>query len=154
MFKAEHNTHCKSIVDELYKIVNGDLVHIEEVSDYAELLTDDNGIEYVVYDDEFYTENGAIIEVYGNEHATQIASFEYGLWNYFNDVLDIKYMVNADRTYNGVQLLVTYGGPNIYISTITGKVELYWWTERGEWSLDRCVIEAIDEVFEEYFMCL
>jgi len=49
--------------------------------------------------------------------------------------------------------LVAFGGPNIYVDTFTGKVELYWWTERAEWNLEREAIEEIDFFGRELYDC-
>lgn len=73
---------------------------------------------------------------------------------FFKDCLDIKYLVNDDKTYNSVQLLVAYGGPNIYVSTITNQVELYWWGDVAKFPLSNDVVKAIDETFEELYNCL
>lgn len=74
--------------------------------------------------------------------------------DFFKDCLDIKYLVNDDKTYNSVQLLVAYGGPNIYVSTITNQVELYWWGDVAKFPLTNEVVKAIDEAFEELYNCL
>ena len=43
---------------------------------------------------------------------------------YLNDVLDIQYTVSSDlKTMLGARLLVSYGGPNIWIDTMRGEVE-------------------------------
>lgn len=76
------------------------------------------------------------------------------MMDYFEDCLDIKYLVNSDKTYNSVRLLVAYGGPNIYVSTITNQVELYWWGDVAKFPLTNEVVKAIDEAFEEYYNCV
>ena len=76
------------------------------------------------------------------------------MMDFFEDCLDIKYLVNSDKTYNSVQLLVAYGGLNIYVSTITNQVELYWWGDVAKFPLSNDVVKAIDETFEELYNCL
>lgn len=77
-----------------------------------------------------------------------------GFWEYFQDVLNIDYVVASDReTLRGVRLLVAYGGPNIYVNTWENRVELYWWGESAEAWLPSEVSEAITDVFQELWHC-
>ena len=49
---------------------------------------------------------------------------------YLNDVLDIQYTVSSDlKTMLGARLLVSYGGPNIWVDTMRGEVEGFWGSE-------------------------
>lgn len=73
---------------------------------------------------------------------------------FFKDCLDIDYLVNSEKEYKGVRILVTFGGPNIYVSTISCQVELYWWGDVAKFPLTNEVVKAIDEEFEEYYNCL
>ena len=52
-------------------------------------------------------------------------------FDYLADVLDIEYIVNSDRTFKSARVLVTYGGPNIWIDFQSRAVELYWWGDRA-----------------------
>lgn len=129
-YLKEHNEHCKRIADELEKIVDGDFY---TTSDGDEI--DATRIDSSVLD----------------EYLERMEAEPITMWEYFNDVLDIDYLIDSNFDYKGVRLLVAFGGPNIYISTISGKVELYWWTDSGEAYLEREVIEEIDNVFSEYY---
>ena len=53
---------------------------------------------------------------------------EYGLDlnEYLNDLLDIEYTFGADGSFLGSRLLLTYGGPTIYVNTRYSTVEGYW----------------------------
>ena len=83
------------------------------------------------------------------------ADFEcLGIHDYFDDFLDIDYVVNYRKEYKAVRVLVAFGGPNIYIDTMSGCVELYWWTETAKYRLLSDTINAIDEWAEEYYNCL
>lgn len=75
-------------------------------------------------------------------------------WDYFNDFLDIDYITNHRKEYKACRVLVAYGGPNIYIDTYSGSVELYWWSDRASFPLRRDTMAAIDEWAEEYFNCM
>ena len=74
--------------------------------------------------------------------------------DYFDDVLDIDYITNYKKEYKACRVLVACGGPNIYIDTYSGAVELYWWTDRADFPLSRSTMAQIDEWAEEYFNCL
>lgn len=74
-------------------------------------------------------------------------------WEYFDDVLDINYTVNADKTYKGVRLLIAFGGPNIYIDTMDQEIQLYWWSDTEKIWLPSEICNEIDSVFEEYYNC-
>lgn len=51
-------------------------------------------------------------------------------WFEEHEVLDIEYTISRDGTYLGAQLLMTFGGPNIYINTRRREVEGYWGAEK------------------------
>ena len=48
-------------------------------------------------------------------------------FDYLSDILDIQYIVSGKREYLGARILVTFGGPNIWINTQAQIVEGYWW---------------------------
>ena len=79
---------------------------------------------------------------------------EITLWDYFADALDIEYICNSRKEYKSARIMVGFGGPNIYIDTDTGNVELYWWTDRAHYALSTFAIEEIDAIMEEYFNCI
>lgn len=78
---------------------------------------------------------------------------QLSVYDYFDDALDIEYRVGSDRQYRSVCVMVTCGGPNIYIDTSSKAVELYWWGDRAEYRLLSDTVEAIDDVFEELYNC-
>ena len=45
------------------------------------------------------------------------------------ECLDINYITNRDKTYQGARILYSFGGPNIWIDTLRGQVEGYWANE-------------------------
>lgn len=73
--------------------------------------------------------------------------------DYLMDILDIEYITTRDKQYKGARILVAFGGPNIWINTLTKEVEGYWWD-------DKCIMSYhadsmdLDECLEEYFNCL
>lgn len=70
--------------------------------------------------------------------------------NCFDDILDIKYILDSDRCLMGVRICVAWGGPNIYIDTLHNCVEGYWGRDNASVPLEYGVAEAIDSYFEDY----
>lgn len=150
MLFEKHNKHCKAIVDELRLYSRGEIYRCPEC-----------GAEFDLYDmygknhyfDENDNEIGKCPECgYTSENHCEFE--QCSLFDYFVDCLDIQYLIGSDReTLHGVRILVAYGGPNIWINTISGKVELYWWNELGEWPIDRETIQEIDDLFAELWGC-
>ena len=76
-------------------------------------------------------------------HVTMIAKqIEYGfdrvddetedspVMEWLDGVLDIQWIVSSDKqTLLGARLLVSFGGPNIWVDTSRGIVEGYWWQD-------------------------
>lgn len=77
-----------------------------------------------------------------------------GMWDYFDDFLDIDYITNHKKEYKACRVLVAYGGPNIYIDTYSGAVELYWWSDRARFPLRRDTMDQIDEWAEDFYNCI
>ena len=73
------------------------------------------------------------------------------LYDYFEDCLDIEYRCDGRREYRSVRVMVTCGGPNIYIDTATKQVELYWWTDRASYPLAYDAVDAVDAWACEYW---
>lgn len=51
-------------------------------------------------------------------------------WEWLSHQLDIEYVVNGQGTCVGGRVLVTFGGPNIWINTRTNLIEAYWGNEQ------------------------
>ena len=73
--------------------------------------------------------------------------------NPYDDVLDITYHVGTDNKLKSVELLVGYGGPNLYVDTSDNKVKGYWGGDYAEAMLDISVGDEITEYFSELFDC-
>ena len=78
------------------------------------------------------------------------------VWDYFADALNIEYYSTGrgPEDYTGVRIMIACGGPNIYVDTKRGKVELFWWNEYANFELWRSTCDAIDEAFSEMWACL
>ena len=70
--------------------------------------------------------------------------------DYLSDVLDVEWILNADKTLKGARLLVAFGGPNIYISTATSTVEGHWWNDSysASYTDNMGLEEAVQELFD------
>lgn len=72
---------------------------------------------------------------------------EPSAFDYLRDALDIQYIVDGSAQYLGARVLVSFGGPNIWINTQTNTVEGYWWSDQAfasftdELGLDDCLSE-------------
>ena len=76
---------------------------------------------------------------------------EEDISDWFNNVLDIQYIVNQKKEYMGARLLVTFGGPNIWVDTQYNKVEGYWGTDTEVWSYEDNL--GIDNMCQDLFEC-
>lgn len=75
---------------------------------------------------------------------------EATIWDYLEDnTLDIEYTINSDLSYKAARVLITFGGPNIYIDTNTSRVELYWGSSKAYAYIEYRTRDAIDAYFED-----
>lgn len=74
---------------------------------------------------------------------------------YLQDVLEINWILHSDRSLKGARLLVSFGGPNIWIDTTKGTVEGYWWSDKyiGEYDTSSEFSRELDEALETLFNC-
>lgn len=86
-------------------------------------------------------------EEYGGDPSEIISAFDY-----LEGVLDIEYIVNGEGHYLGARVLVTFGGPNIWINTRTREVEGYWWGDAARSSyIDDAM--GLNAALEELWEC-
>ena len=143
--KNENLKMVQGIVDELEMYASGDyFLHNDE------LLPIDK--------DEFKSIDGCSIDVdvYIMPDGEEIyeGNIESAtLFDYFNDFLDIDYVVDREKQYKGARVMVTCGGPNIYIDSYKGIVELFWWTEHATAEIPANICDEINEIFRDYFYC-
>ena len=108
--KNENLKMVQGIVDELEMYASGDyFLHSGELfpidKEEFELI---DGCS-IVGDDCYVFSDGD--EVY--EGDVEPAS----LFDYFNDFLDIDYIVDREKQFEGARIIVTCGGPNIFIDS-------------------------------------
>lgn len=79
---------------------------------------------------------------------------EDSLFNYFNDVLDVKYIISGDKkTLYGVELCVAWGGPAIYIDTYNNVIKCRWWGDAFNMYLPSELAEMITDFWENIYCC-
>lgn len=71
-----------------------------------------------------------------------------GAYDWLSDVLDIRYIVNSNNEFISAQVLVAFGGPNIWVNFDTKTVEGYWWSDRASANFidDMGVEDALEEL--------
>ena len=125
-----------------------------------------NGELFPLDENEFSKLNGCTIQkknVLGEIHMFYVmpdgeAIFEGDLevatiGDYFDDFLDVDYIIGSDKRYKACRVLVAFGGPNIYIDTWEGQVQLEWWGKHAEAYIPDDLCEQIDDFFEAIYKC-
>lgn len=147
--KQEHNDTCKSIVDDIIKYANGLMVKCPDCGEVFKIMT---GYDYD-FEEKSTNEHVTCTEC-GRDDNGENDWEALGIYDYFEDAFDIDYLISSDKeTLKGVRVLVAFGGPNIYVDTITGTVHLEWWDEHGEAWIPSEYCEQINEAFEELYHC-
>lgn len=136
----ENRNHCKRIAETLEEYVNGDIYKCPECDDHCNMEEDENENSETVYK----CSCGCVTE-YEPEQMT--------LYDYLEDILDIEYRISGNGDFRSVQIMVTCGGPNIYIDTATKQVELYWGTDRENYPISYSAADALEEWAEELYNC-
>ena len=71
-------------------------------------------------------------------------------YDYLSDALDFEWILNSDRTLKGARILVSFGGPNIWINTVTEQVEGYWGSDTAILGYRNDRLEIGDAVVDLY----
>lgn len=144
----ENREHCKRIAEELETIYNGNLYKCPDCYELEE-----------VEEIEKENEEGETVTAwrFACGYETEEEPEAFTLYDYLMDgsnVLDISYTVDSERRYSSASICIAWGGPSIYINTDTASIDLYWWTDKASYYLDRDTSNAIDEIMEElYNLC-
>lgn len=88
-----------------------------------------------------------IIETGINSDKEEITGYDY-----LQDVLDIEWILNNDKTLKGARLLVAFGGPNIWINTATQTIEACWWSDSCELSYKTDALD-LENTVNDLFNC-
>ena len=91
------------------------------------------------------------IKEHVNSIAADITAGKQDASSWMEDVLDIQYIINQDKTYRGARILVAFGGPNIWVNTQSGQVEGYWWGDNAFTGFMDNI--GLDDYLEELYSC-
>lgn len=151
MMNNENYNHCKAIAEDLEKVASGDYFMYDGDGELYPLDPEEfSKVKGCRYDEE----NEAYIMADGKElFAGDV--YPVCLFDWLDDgVYDVEYTIGSDKEYRSVRIMVACGGPNIYIDTQSGDVELYWWGESARYPMSSDVIAMIDSTYEEMFACM
>lgn len=137
---AENRARCKHIADSLDEYVNDCVKRCPHCGEIHVRDWSDVGDKYRC------PHCGAVHAVEDLDHLS--------IWDYLTDAYDVEFCVGSDKEVRSVRVMVACGGPNIYINTASGDVELHWWTDAARYGLSRDVIDAVNEWAAEYWGCV
>ncbi len=83
------------------------------------------------------------------ENSEETRWTEASAMDYLADVLDIQYVVGRDRQYRASRVLVAFGGPNAWIDTRAGQLEVTWWSAPEVRALPSGFLRGLDEALGE-----
>ena len=141
--------YCKAIADNLEKVASDDYfmydgelfpIDTEDFSEVKGCRYDEENEMYIMADGEELCE--------GDVYPVDIMQW------LGDDVYDVEYTIGSEKDYRSVRIMIACGGPNIYINTKSGDVELYWANKSASYPMSKDVIDYIDSVFEEMFACM
>ena len=73
-------------------------------------------------------------------------------FDWLEDVLDVQWVVASDKqTLLGANILVGYGGPNIWVNTLDNVVKGYWGSDKA--TAHFVSNGELDDALEEWFGC-
>lgn len=142
----DNRAHCKRIADDIERIISGGAYKcphcgmIIEKDEDTENDNEDGETCYICPECGKEIEDGDLDEI--------------SLYDYFDDgVYNIDYIVDSNKEYQSARIMVSCGGPNIYIDTDKQAVCLYWWSDRAQYYLSRAATDAVDEFAREMYEC-
>ena len=148
MTNNENYEHCKAIAENLEQVASGDYFMYD--GELFPIDTDDfSEVKGCRYDEE----NDMYIMPDGEELCDRDV-YPVDILEWLGDgIYDVEYTIGSNKEYRGVRLMIACGGPNIYLNTRTGDVELYWWNESAQYPMDSDVVNMIDSIYEELLNC-
>lgn len=75
-------------------------------------------------------------------------------WEYVSDALDIDVTRSLNGDYKGARILLTFGGPNIWLDTADRELQGSWGGKRVNLHVPYDVCEEIDAAVEELTSCM
>lgn len=76
---------------------------------------------------------------------------EASVVDWLNECFGVEYVVSSRGDYLGARILVTFGGPNIWVDTRTNEVRGYWGSDTVTRAFDDNM--GLDEALAEYWEC-
>lgn len=132
-FKEENYNYCKRVAEELEQYCSGRLYKCPE----CEEITEQKDLS-----DDLICQNCS--EKLGESEPLT-------LYDYFNDFLDVEYIIDSSGNYIGSKIYITLGGPTVWIDTRTAEVRLRWASESASYPIDFDIRDEIDSIFEEFY---
>ena len=135
----DDTAHCISIANELDAFASSNMIRCPECGEIVSLPYEEGeGIEL---------DCGCKIDIDDLDDLEEVTMWDHLL----NNTFDIKYTVDSDLDFVCVRAMIAFGGPNIFIDTSNGRVELYWGSSKAEAVLSNCAVDAIDAYFEDLY---
>lgn len=132
---ARNRERCKNIADELDDYAAGNVYRCPHCG------------EAISLQDEHENEDGDTVykcpmcgEDFEETDAEQLS-----IYDYLDEVYDVKYTIDDRGDYCGACIMVACGGPNIWIDTDAGAVVLRWWGDRAQYPLSSEAVEIVDD---------
>ena len=132
----DNTAHCIEIANELDALASGSTIRCPECGEIVSLPYEEGeGVEL---------DCGCKVDIDDLDDLEKVDT-----WAYLRDrTYDAKYTVDSDLDFVCVRAMIAFGGPNIFIDTSNGRVELYWGSSKAEAALSDDAVVAIDEYFE------
>lgn len=162
-FEKECQDYVDNVAAELERLYSGCNDEIKELENELEELEDNMPEEPEQEDDESDEDFNERYEKYQKayeEWENEVDDInekiddlnENGtLSSYFDDYLDVNYVVDSKREYRSAIICIGWGGPNVYIDTEDAYVKLYWGNTQTKAPISYKVRDAIDSIFEEIY---
>lgn len=134
----ENRERCKRIAEELEAHAEGEVYRCTECGEICTIEEDEDEEGFTIY----RTSCG---------HVLDYEPDQMSVYDFIADALDIEVTCSLDREYRSARIMVSCGGPNIYIDTARKEVQLYWWTDRAEYPISYEASDALDDAIAEYW---
>ena len=72
--------------------------------------------------------------------------------DYFDDIYDIRYVVDDELLYRSVRVMVACGGPTIWVDTDSMTVDLCWGHDHVSYALSSSAVDEIDSYFRGMYL--
>ena len=123
---------------ELFPVDKDEFCKLDGCTIHRENVLNEVHVFYIMPDDEAIFEGDIEIATIGD---------------YFDDFLDVDYIVDSNKKYKACRVLVAYGGPNICIDTWMKRVLLSWCGEYAKAYIPDDLCEQIDDFFKAIYEC-